>query len=66
MAIDKVLYFFGEVGVLLSRRPVYIDLVDQLMGYNTMTIGNKNHAIIEEASRKGHIRSKRLTRSSSL
>ena len=52
MAIDKVLYFFEEVGVLLSKKLVEIDLIDQLMGYNIMMIGTKTMPIIEEARKR--------------
>jgi len=48
MAIDKVLYFFEEVGVLLQRKLIDIDLIDQLMGSNIMTIGTKAMPIIKE------------------
>jgi len=52
MAIDRVLYFFEEVGVLLSKKLVEIDLIDQLMGYNIMMIGTKTMPIIEEARKR--------------
>jgi hypothetical protein len=52
MAIDKVLYFFEEVGVLLSKKLVDIDMIDQLMGYNIMMIGTKTMPIIEEARKR--------------
>ncbi len=52
MAIDKVLYFFEEVGVLLSKKLVDIDLIDQLFGYNLMMIGTKTMPILEEARKR--------------
>jgi len=52
MAIDKVLYFFEEVGVLLSKKLLDIDMIDQLMGYNIMMIGTKTMPIIEEARKR--------------
>ena len=52
MALDKVLYFYEEVGVLLSKKLVDIDLIDQLMGYNIMMIGTKTMPIIEEARKR--------------
>jgi hypothetical protein len=52
MAIDKVLYFFEEVGVLLSKKLVDIDMIDQLMGYNIMMIGTKTMPIIEQARKR--------------
>jgi len=52
MAIDKVLYSFEELGVLLSKKLVDIDLIDQLMGYNIMMIGAKVMPIIEEARKR--------------
>jgi hypothetical protein len=52
IAIDKVLYFFEEVGVLLSKKLVDIDMIDQLMGYNIMMIGTKTMPIIEEARKR--------------
>ena len=52
MAIDKVLYFFEEVGVLLSKKLVDINLIDQLMGYNIIMIGTKTMPIITEARKR--------------
>jgi len=52
MAIDKVLYFFEEVGVLLSKKLVDIDMIDQLMGYNIMMIGTKTMPIIEQSRKR--------------
>ncbi len=52
MAIDKVLYFFEEVGVLFSKNLVDINLIDQLMGYNIMMIGTKTMPIIQEARKR--------------
>jgi hypothetical protein len=52
MAIDKVLYSFEELGVLLSKKLVDIDLIDQLMGYNIIMIGTKVMPIIEEARKR--------------
>ena len=52
MAIDKVLYFFEEVGVLLSKKLVDIDMIDQLMGYNIMMIGTKTMPIIEQPRKR--------------
>ena len=52
MAVDKVLYFFEEVGVLLSKKLVDIDMIDQLMGYNIVMIGTKTMPIIEEARKR--------------
>jgi hypothetical protein len=51
-AVDTVLYFFEEVGVLLSKNLVDIDMIDQLMGYNIMMIGTKTMPIIEEARKR--------------
>jgi len=51
-AIDKVLYSFEEVGVLLSKKLVDIDLIDQLMGYNIIMIGTKIMPIIKEARKR--------------
>ena len=51
MAIDKVLYFYEEVGVLLSKKLIDIDLIDQLFGYNIMIVGTKVMPIIEGARR---------------
>jgi hypothetical protein len=55
MAIDKVLYFYEEVGVLLSKKLIDINLIDQLMGYNIMMIGTKIMPIIEEARKRLNI-----------
>jgi hypothetical protein len=52
VAIDRVLYFFEELGVLLSKKLVDIDLIDQLMGYNIMMIGTKTMPIIEEVRKR--------------
>ena len=52
LAVDKVLYFFEEVGVLLSKKLVDIDLIDQLMGYNIVMIGTKTMPIIEGARKR--------------
>jgi len=51
-ALDKVLYFFEEVGVLLSKKLVDIDMIDQLMGGSIMIIGTKTMPIIEEARKR--------------
>ena len=50
--ILKVLYFFDEVGVLLSKRLIDVDLIDQLMGYNIIMIGNKTMTMIEDARKR--------------
>ena len=52
MAIDKVLYSFEELGVLLSKKLVDIDFIDQLLGYNIMMIGTKVMPIIVEARKR--------------
>ena len=52
MAIDKALYFFEEVGVLLSKKLVDINLIDQLMGYNIIMIGTKTMPIIQQARKR--------------
>jgi len=52
MAIDKALYFFEEVGVLLSKKLVDIKLIDQLMGYNIIMIGTKTMPIIQQARKR--------------
>lgn len=51
-ATDTVLYFYEEVGVLLSKKLVDIDLIDQLFGYNIMLLGTKIMPIIEEARKR--------------
>ena len=51
-AVDTVLYFFEEVGVLLSKKLVDINLIEQLMGYNIIMIGNKIIPIIKEARKR--------------
>lgn len=48
----KVLYFFEEVGVLLSKKLVDIDLIDQLMGYNIIALGTKTMPIIEDTRKR--------------
>jgi len=52
MAIDKVLYFYEELGVLLSKKLVDISLVDQLMGYNIMIVRTNIMPIIEESRKR--------------
>ena len=51
-AVDTVLYFYEEVGVLLSKKLIDIDLIDQLFGYNIMLVGAKVMPIIEEARKR--------------
>ena len=51
-AVDTVLYFYEEVGVLLSKKLIDIDLIDQLFGYNIMLIGAKIMPIIEEGRKR--------------
>jgi len=51
-AVDTVLYFYEEVGVLLSKKLIDIDLIDQLFGYNIMLVGAKVMPIIEEGRRR--------------
>ncbi len=51
-AVDTVLYFYEEVCVLLSKKLVDIDLIDQLFGYNIMLVGNKVMPIIEEGRKR--------------
>jgi hypothetical protein len=55
VAITKLHYFFEEVGVLLSRKLVDIDLIDQLMGFNIMIIGSKTMPILEEARKRANL-----------
>jgi hypothetical protein len=51
-AVDTVLYFYEEVGVLLSKKLIDIDLIDQLFGYNIMLVGAKIMPIIEEGRKR--------------
>ena len=51
-AVDTVLYFYEEVGVLLSKKLIDIDLVDQLFGYNIMLVGAKVMPILEEGRKR--------------
>ena len=51
-AVDTVLYFYDEVGVLLSKKLVDIDLIDQLFGYNIILVGTKIMPIIEEGRKR--------------
>jgi hypothetical protein len=51
-AVDTVLYFYEEVGVLLSKKLINIDLIDQLFGYNIMLVGAKIMPIIEEGRKR--------------
>ena len=51
-AVDTVLYFYEEVGVLLSKKLVDIDLIDQLFGYNIMLVGAKVMPILEEGRKR--------------
>ncbi len=51
-AVDTVLYFYDEVGVLLSKKLVDIDLIDQLFGYNIMLVGAKVMPILEEGRKR--------------
>ena len=52
MKILKILYFFEEVGVLLSKKLVDSDLIDQLMGYHIIMTGTKTMKIIEETRKR--------------
>jgi len=51
-AVDTVLYFYEEVCVLLSKKLIDIDLVDQLFGYNIMLVGAKVMPILEEGRKR--------------
>jgi hypothetical protein len=51
-AVDTVLYFYEEVGVLLSKKLIDIDLIEQLFGYNIMLVGTKIMPIIEEGRKR--------------
>ncbi len=51
-AVDTVLYFYEEVGVLLSKKLIDIDLIDQLFGYNIMLVGAKVMPILEEGRKR--------------
>jgi len=51
-AVDTVLYFYEEVGVLLSKKLIDINLVDQLFGYNIMLVGAKVMPILEEGRKR--------------
>jgi hypothetical protein len=51
-AVDTVLYFYEEVGVLLSKKLIDIDLIDQLFGYNIMLVGAKIMPILEEGRKR--------------
>jgi len=52
MAIDKVLYFFEEVGVFLHKKLIDINLIDQLFGPNIMMIGTITMPVIEQARKR--------------
>jgi hypothetical protein len=41
-----------EVGVLLSKKLIDIDLIDQLFGYNIMLVGAKVMPILEEGRKR--------------
>ena len=41
-----------EVGVLLSKKRVDIDLIDQLFGYNIMMIGITTMPVIEQSRKR--------------
>jgi len=51
-AVDTVLYFYDQVGVLLSKKLVDIDLIDQLFGYNILLVGDKVMPILEEGRKR--------------
>jgi hypothetical protein len=52
IAIHKVLCFFEEVGVLLHKKLIDIDLIDQLFGYNIIMIGTTTMPVIEQARKR--------------
>jgi len=52
VAIATVLYVFEEAGVLLSKKLVDVDLIDQLMGLNILRAGTKLMPLIEEARKR--------------
>jgi len=49
MAISMVLYVFEEAGVLLSKKLVDVDLIDQLMGESILRMWTNLMPLIEEA-----------------
>ena len=51
-AVDTVPYFYEEVGVLLSKKLIDIDLIDQLFGYNILLVGAKIMPILEEGRKR--------------
>jgi hypothetical protein len=51
-AVDTVLYFYEEVGVLLSKKLIDVHLIDQLFGYNIMLVGAKIMPILEEGRKR--------------
>jgi len=52
MAIATVLYVFEEAGVLLSKKLVDLDLIDQLMGESILRMGTNLMPLIEEARKR--------------
>jgi len=52
VAIAQILYSFEEAGVLLSKKLVDVDLIDQLMGLNILRVGTKLMPLIEEARKR--------------
>jgi hypothetical protein len=52
MAIATVLYVFEEAGVLLSKKLVDVDLIDQLMGDSILRTGTNLMPFIEEARKR--------------
>ncbi len=52
VAATKVFYFFEEVGLLLRKKLIEMETVDQLMGYNIMAVGTKLMPLIEEARKR--------------
>ncbi|MFX0199991.1 MAG: hypothetical protein ACFFCW_28050, partial [Candidatus Hodarchaeota archaeon] len=52
LAISTVLYVFEEAGVLLSKKLVDIDLIDQLMGAMILRTWTNLMRLIEEARKR--------------
>jgi len=52
MAISLLLYVFEEAGVLLSKKLVDVDLIDQLMGESIMSTWTNLMPLIEEARKR--------------
>lgn len=52
VAISVLLYVFEEAGVLLSKKLVDADLIDQLMGESILSIWTNLRPLIEEARKR--------------